>query len=71
ASFVPENRQDYTQGSALNGNIVTRAVCDTLVNKCDANVVAIADCAAAQQATAGLSGQAFADAFNAAVTKNV
>ncbi|KAG8940744.1 hypothetical protein FRC00_012821, partial [Tulasnella sp. 408] len=65
-SFVPENRQDFTQGSALNGNIVTRAVCDTLVNKCDANVVAINDCAAAQQATAGLSGQAFADAFNAA-----
>ncbi|KAG9044195.1 hypothetical protein FS837_008654, partial [Tulasnella sp. UAMH 9824] len=52
ASFVPENRQDFTQGSALNGNIVTRAVCDALVNKCDANVVAINDCAAAQQATA-------------------
>lgn len=71
ASFVPENRTDYTQGSALNGNIVTRAVCDTLVNKCDANVVAINDCAAAQLVTAGLSGQAFADAFNAAVTKDL
>ncbi|KAG8894526.1 hypothetical protein FRC00_008824 [Tulasnella sp. 408] len=67
-SFVLENRQDYPQGSALNGNIVT---CDTLVNKCDANIVAINDCGAAQQATAGLSGQAFADAFNAAVTKNL
>ncbi|KAG8967675.1 hypothetical protein FRC03_009512 [Tulasnella sp. 419] len=70
-SFVPENRNDFTQGSALNGNIVTRAVCDTLVNKCDANQVAIDQCTAAQAATAGLSGQAFADAFNAVVLQNV
>ena len=69
-TFIPVNRDDFTQGPALNPAIVPRAICDTLVNKCDANIVAINDCEAAIKATAGLTGQAVVDAFNAAVLKN-
>jgi hypothetical protein len=69
-SFAPVG-DDFDHGSALNPDIITKFVCDQLVNKCDANQQAIADCAAAQDATKGLSGQALADAFNARVTQNV
>lgn len=68
-SFAPVGA-DFSHGSALNPAIITRAVCDTLVNKCDANTVAINDCAAAIDATAGLSGQALVDAFNSRVSAN-
>jgi len=68
-SFAPVGN-DFQHGSALNPDIITKFVCDQLVNKCDANQQAIANCAAAQDATKGLSGQALADAFNARVTQN-
>ncbi|KIM33709.1 hypothetical protein M408DRAFT_5231 [Serendipita vermifera MAFF 305830] len=68
-SFAPVGA-DFSHGSALNPAIITRAVCDTLVNRCDANTVAINDCAAAIDATAGLSGQALVDAFNSRVSAN-
>lgn len=69
-SFAPVG-DDFSHGSALNPDIITKAVCDTLVNKCDANQVAIQDCADAITATDGLSGQALVDAFNSAVSANV
>jgi hypothetical protein len=68
-SFAPVGAE-FQHGSALNPNIITRFVCDQLVNKCDANTVAINDCAAAITATNGLSGQALVDAFNSAVSAN-
>jgi len=69
-SFAPVG-SDFQHGSALNPAIITRAVCDTLVNKCDANQVAINDCADAITATNGKSGQDLVDAFNAAVSAHV
>ncbi|KAF8500661.1 hypothetical protein BU17DRAFT_58993 [Hysterangium stoloniferum] len=68
-SFAPVGN-DYQHGSALNPDIITRFVCDQLVNKCDANTVAINDCAKAITATSGLAGQDFVDAFNSAVSAN-
>ena len=67
-SFQPANKTDFNHGSALNPKIITQFICDTFVNTCDANQKAIDNCKAAETAADGLSGQAFADAFNKAVT---
>ncbi|KEP50231.1 hypothetical protein V565_083970 [Rhizoctonia solani 123E] len=67
ASFQPANKADFNHGSALNPAIIATAICDTLVNTCNANKPAIDNCAAAKAAITGLTGQAVADAFNAAV----
>jgi hypothetical protein len=67
-SFQPANKADFNHGSALNPKIISQFICDTFVNSCDANQKAIDNCKAAQTAAEGLSGQAFADAFNKAVT---
>jgi len=69
-SFAPVGN-DFQHGSALNADIITKFVCDQLVNTCDANTVAINDCAAAITATNGKSGQALVDAFNSAVSAHV
>jgi hypothetical protein len=69
-SFEPVG-SDFQHGSALNPSIITQFVCDQLVNTCDANTVAINDCAAAITATNGKSGQALVDAFNSAVSAHV
>jgi len=66
-SFQPANKTDFNHGSALDPNIITQFICDTLVNTCDANEKAIDSCKAARTAANGLSGQAFADAFNKAI----
>lgn len=66
-SFAPVGN-DFQHGSALNPAIITQFVCDQLVNKCDANTVAIDNCARAITATNGKTGQALVDAFNSAVT---
>ncbi|CAE7208431.1 unnamed protein product [Rhizoctonia solani] len=70
ASFQPANKADFNHGSALNPAIITTAICDTLVNSCNANKPAIDNCAAAKASITGLTGQEVADAFNAAVLKN-
>lgn len=67
-SFQPANKTDFNHGSALNPKIISQFICDTFVNSCDANQKAIDNCKTAQAAADGLSGQAFADAFNKAVT---
>ncbi|CEL60334.1 hypothetical protein RSOLAG1IB_09552 [Rhizoctonia solani AG-1 IB] len=69
ASFQPANKADFNHGSALNPAIIATAICDTFVNSCNANKPAIDNCAAAKTAITGLTGQAVADAFNAAVLK--
>ncbi|KAJ1302177.1 hypothetical protein OPQ81_001005 [Rhizoctonia solani] len=67
ASFQPANKADFNHGSALNPVIIATAICDAFVNSCNANKPAIDNCAAAKAAITGLTGQAVADAFNAAV----
>lgn len=69
ASFQPVNKADFNHGSALNPAIITTAICDTLVNSCNANKPAIDNCAAAKASITGLTGQEVADAFNTAVLK--
>lgn len=69
ASFQPANKASFNHGSALNPQIIATAICDTFVNSCNANKPAIDNCAAAKAAITGLTGQAVADAFNAAVLK--
>ncbi|CAE6409330.1 unnamed protein product [Rhizoctonia solani] len=69
ASFQPANKASFNHGSALNPAIIATAICDTFVNSCNANKPAIDNCAAAKAAITGLTGQAVADAFNAAVLK--
>ncbi|CAG7847750.1 SubName: Full=Uncharacterized protein {ECO:0000313/EMBL:CCA69522.1} [Serendipita indica DSM 11827] len=69
-SFAPSGK-GFVHGSALNGKIITTFICDRVKSDCDANTVAIQDCTAAIAASDGLTGQAFADAFNNAVKKNV
>jgi len=69
ASFQPANKTSFNHGSALNPAIIATAICDTFVNSCNANKPAIDNCAAAKAAITGLTGQAVADTFNAAVLK--
>ncbi|KDN48335.1 hypothetical protein RSAG8_02927, partial [Rhizoctonia solani AG-8 WAC10335] len=69
ASFQPANKADFNHGSALNPAIIAVAICDKFVNSCNANKPAIDNCTAAKAAITGLSGQAVADIFNAAVLK--
>jgi hypothetical protein len=67
-SFRPKAGGSFTQGSAQNINIVTRAMCDQLTNTCRANDAAKALCATAQQAAAAATPAKTgiqADAFNA------
>lgn len=66
-SFQPVDANSFSQGSAQNVNIITRAICDTLVNTCDANQAAQDLCATAQAAAAAaaVGTGAQADAFNA------
>lgn len=67
-SFQPVDQASFAHGSAQNIDIITRAICDTLVNSCDADQTAKDTCASAQAAasaaTKGTGEQA--DAFNAA-----
>ncbi|KAF8755444.1 hypothetical protein RHS01_05117 [Rhizoctonia solani] len=69
SSFQPANKADFDHGSALNPAIIATAICDTFVNSCNANKPAIDNCTAAKAAITGLTGQAVADAFNAAILK--
>lgn len=68
-SNEPADKTEFAQGSALNIDIVTRAICDILANKCKAPQATLDACAkgeaAASAATAKTGAQA--DAFNAAL----
>ncbi|CAA7266990.1 unnamed protein product [Cyclocybe aegerita] len=66
-SFQPADKASFNHGSAQNIDIITRSICDTLTNTCQADQTAKDTCAqaaaAASAAPAKTGGQA--DAFNA------
>lgn len=66
ASFQAVNQGDFNHGSALKIGVISSFICGQLSSKCKAGADAVAACAKGQSASAALSGQASADAFNAA-----
>ena len=67
AAFAPANSADFSQGSALNVNIITNFICGQLGSACDADEAAVAACEQGQAAADGLQAQAAVDAFNGAL----
>ncbi|KAF8149906.1 hypothetical protein B0H34DRAFT_166975 [Crassisporium funariophilum] len=67
-SFQPADKASFSQGSAQNIDIITRAICDSLTNTCGADQTAKDTCAQGQAAAsaAPTNTGAQADAFNAA-----
>jgi hypothetical protein len=64
-SFQPQNPDEFAQGSALNKDIVFKAICNILADRCNAPEATNAACQAAISAADALQGGASADAFNA------
>ncbi|PVH73907.1 hypothetical protein DL98DRAFT_519621 [Cadophora sp. DSE1049] len=67
ASFQAVNNADFNHGSALNIKVISDFICQQLDSKCKADQAALDACASAQAAAAAATGQASADAFNAAL----
>ncbi|KAL5330359.1 hypothetical protein ACEPPN_003886 [Leptodophora sp. 'Broadleaf-Isolate-01'] len=67
ASFQAVNNADFNHGSALNIKVISDFICQQLASKCKADAAALDACASAQSAAAAVTGQASADAFNAAL----
>lgn len=67
-SFRPVDRNTFSHGSAQNIKIIADFICQQLNDKCKASADVIAKCQAGEAAAtaSGVSGQAAADAFNAA-----
>ncbi|KAF5327607.1 hypothetical protein D9619_004807 [Psilocybe cf. subviscida] len=67
-SFRPADLQSFNHGSAQGIAIITRFICDTLTNSCNANQAAKDLCATATNAANAAAAKtgAQADAFNAA-----
>lgn len=66
-SFEPADKTEFTHGSALNIVVITGFICDRIRDTCKAPTATQDACTAAQAATVGLTGQAAADAWNAAL----
>jgi len=66
-AFAPNDPGSFDHGSALNIGVISGFICQQLNDKCKAGQDALAACAAGQAASAGKTGQAAADAFNAAL----
>ncbi|KAG8850616.1 hypothetical protein FRB91_008922 [Serendipita sp. 411] len=66
-SFQPQNKNEFPQASALNGQIVLNAICNILNDRCKAPAATVAACKAAVTAVANVVGGAKADQFNAAL----
>lgn len=68
-SNKPTDKNEFNQASALNIDIVTRAVCDILANNCKAPQATLDACAKGQAAASAATAKtgAQADAFNAAL----
>ncbi|KAF3065080.1 hypothetical protein GL218_01984 [Daldinia childiae] len=66
-AFAPVNSADFNHGSALKPAVITDFICSQLQSKCGASAAAVAQCQEGAEAADSLSGQAAADAFNAAV----
>ncbi|KAI9701866.1 MAG: hypothetical protein M1836_001210 [Candelina mexicana] len=65
-SFQPVNQKDFNHGTALNSGVITGFICQQLMDKCKASGDTLSACAKGQQAAAKATGQAAANAFNAA-----
>jgi hypothetical protein len=66
-AFIAANQADFNHGSALNIGVIAGFICQRLGSPCNAAADAIAACTAGQTAASALTGQAAADAFNAAL----
>ncbi|KAL8693634.1 MAG: hypothetical protein Q9218_001592 [Villophora microphyllina] len=66
-AFAPANAADFNHGSALNIGVISGFICQQLQDKCKAGADATAACAKGQKDAAAKTGQAAADAFNAAL----
>ncbi|KAL2443768.1 hypothetical protein ABEF95_012048 [Exophiala dermatitidis] len=66
-SFEPNDTTTFTHGSALNIKVISDFICQQLDVKCKASQEAIDACNSGAAAAQGASGQAAADAFNAAL----
>ncbi|EXJ90425.1 hypothetical protein A1O1_03526 [Capronia coronata CBS 617.96] len=66
-SFEPNDTTAFTHGSALNIKVITDFICQQLDVKCKASQEAIDACNTGAAAAQGQTGQAAADAFNAAL----
>ncbi|KAI4199069.1 MAG: hypothetical protein LQ350_004891 [Teloschistes chrysophthalmus] len=67
AAFAPVNTADFTHGSALNIGVISGFICQQLQDKCKAGADATTACTKAQMDAASKTGQAAANAFNAAL----
>lgn len=66
-SFEPSDTTTFTHGSALNIGVISEFICQQLGTKCGANQAALTACAKGQTDAGAATGQAAADAFNAAL----
>ena len=66
-AFAPVNTAEFNHGSALNIGVISAFVCQQLTDKCKAGADATAACAKGETDAAKETGQAAADAFNAAL----
>lgn len=67
AAFIPANLGDFNHGSAQKIGIIAQFICSQLESSCQASADAVAACNAGEQAASAATGQAAADAFNAAI----
>ncbi|KAI1462134.1 hypothetical protein F4805DRAFT_194896 [Annulohypoxylon moriforme] len=66
-AFAPVDTQDFNHGSALKPAVITDFICSQLGSKCGAGDATVQACNEGAEAANSLSGQAAADAFNAAL----
>jgi hypothetical protein len=66
-AFIAANQVDFDHGSALNIGVIASFICQRLGSPCNASEAAISACTAGETAAASQTGQAAADAFNAAL----
>ena len=66
-AFAPADETTFTHGSALGIKVITDFICQQLQTKCKASQATIDACNQGATAAQGTSGQAAADAFNAAL----
>ena len=61
------DQTSFNHGSALNIAVIASFICGQLSSSCKASAAAVTACKAGQTAAAAATGQASADAFNAAL----
>ncbi|XDG07247.1 hypothetical protein ABKA04_006862 [Annulohypoxylon sp. FPYF3050] len=66
-AFAPVDTADFNHGSALKPAVITDFICQQLGSKCGASDATVQACNEGADAANSLSGQAAADAFNAAL----